>query len=129
MGSAAVPRLSSRELVALGRHSPATTACTVCAALSCPGWESMPGGFDARDLRRVGTLRDASDDEPTLDENLPAGLHGWSAAAPIDPRWHPYNRCDVWTCASCERPFLRFTEYGGYYSDERIRELKAEFVV
>jgi hypothetical protein len=35
----------------------------------------------------------------------------------------PYNRCDVWACVQCTRPFLRYTEHGGYYSDERIREL------
>jgi len=77
----------------------------------------------------VGTLRDASDDEPTLDENLPAGVHGSSASAPIDPRWHPYNRCDVWTCVNCGRPFLRYTEYGGYYVDGRIRQVNADLVV
>ncbi len=52
----------------------------------------MPGGFDIQNLRRVGTLRDESEDEPTLDENLPKGVHGWAATAPIDLRWAPYNR-------------------------------------
>lgn len=89
----------------------------------------MPGGFDTRSLQRVGTLRDESEDEPTLDEHLPRGVHGWAEAAPIDPRWHPYNRCEVWACAACGRPFLRYTEYGGYYVDERIRELNPELVV
>jgi hypothetical protein len=29
----------------------------------------------------------------------------------------------------CGRPFLRYTEYGGYYVEERIRELRAALVV
>jgi hypothetical protein len=28
----------------------------------------------------------------------------------------------------CGRPFLRYTEYGGYYVEERIRELDAQRV-
>jgi hypothetical protein len=31
----------------------------------------------------------------------------------------------VWVCRACARPFLRYTEYGGYYEDQRIRELGA----
>jgi hypothetical protein len=34
----------------------------------------------------------------------------------------------VWQCAQCGRPFLRYTEYGGYYEEERIRELHAQRV-
>ena len=41
----------------------------------------------------------------------------------IAPAYFPYNRCDVWTCVQCARPFLRYTEYGGYYVEQRIREL------
>ena len=32
-------------------------------------------------------------------------------------------------CGACARPFLRYTEYGGYYTEERIRELDARLVV
>jgi hypothetical protein len=129
VGSTEVPRLSSRDLIARGRRAPTAMHCGVFSALACPGWESMPGGFDIQNLRRVGTLRDESEDEPTLDENLPKGVHGWAATAPIDLRWAPYNRCEVWACVACARPFLRFTEYGGYYVDERIRQLNPELVV
>ena len=48
---------------------------------------------------------------------------------PIAPAYFPYNRCDVWQCANCGRPFLRYTEYGGYYVEERVRELHAALVV
>ena len=103
-------------------------ACPVCAALVCPGWESMPASFDQSLLRRVGTLRRADDDDPTLTEHHPHGTHGWSADAPIAPAFFPYNRCDVWQCSACARPFLRYVEYGGYYQDERIRALDAALI-
>jgi hypothetical protein len=34
----------------------------------------------------------------------------------------------VWVCAQCGRPFLRYTEYGGYYEERRIREVDAALV-
>lgn len=103
--------------------------CPACAALRCPGWESLPGDFDAAVLERVGTLRGEDAELATVDEHHPAGTHAWSADAPIAPGWFPYNRCEVWACRACRRPFLRYTEYGGYYHDERIRELDAARVV
>jgi hypothetical protein len=115
--------LTLDELRQLARAAPAP--CEACAALACPGWESMPGGFDRSALRLVGTLRAATDDEPTLTEYHPSGTHGWSADAPIAPAYFPCNRCDVWQCTACARAFLRYTEYGGYYVDERIRALDA----
>jgi hypothetical protein len=102
----------------------AAEACASCAPLVCPGWESMPPGFDAAAaLQRVGSLRNPQDEDPTLDEFHPEGTHLWSALAPVALAYFPYNRCEVWRCRACARPFLRYTEYGGYYEDERIREL------
>ena len=105
------------------------SACPTCAALVCPGWESVPGGFERKNLQRLGTLRDPGVEDPTLAEHHPAGTHGWSPDAPIAPAWFPYNRCDVWQCVDCARTFLRYTEYGGYYQEERIRELRAQHIV
>jgi hypothetical protein len=107
----------------------ATAACARCAALRAPGWEAMPGGFERADLRLVGTLRQPGVEEPTLEEHHPQGTRGWSPDAPIAPEFFPYNRCDAWQCVQCGRPFLRYTEYGGYYVEERIRELHAALVV
>ena len=45
--------------------------------------------------------------------------------APIALGWFPYNRCEVWHCARCERHLLRYTEFGGYNVDPRVRELAA----
>ena len=91
----------------------------------CPGWESLPGGFDTAPLERIGSLRDPE----VVEEYHPQGTSGWSADAPIALGWFPYNRCEVWRCRGCARAFLRYTEHGGYYTDERIRELQAERIV
>lgn len=127
MTSPPQPRLDADALRQLAAGTP-RKPCTACAGLVCPGWEALPGGFDAAQLRQVGTLRDDTIDDATLEEHHPAGTHAWSPDAPIAPAFFPYNRCDVWQCASCSRPFLRYTEYGGYYVEQRIRELDARLV-
>jgi hypothetical protein len=106
----------------------AGTACPACAPIRAPGWESIPGSLDRDQLRQVGTLRRPEVEDPTLQEYHPGGTNAWSADAPIAPGYFPYNRCDVWACVQCGRPFLRYTEYGGYYVEERIRELNAALV-
>jgi hypothetical protein len=103
--------------------------CPACAVVKAPGWEAIPGSLDRDQLRQVGTLRRPDVEEPTLEEYHPGGTNAWSADAPIAPAFFPYNRCDVWQCAQCGRPFLRYTEYGGYYMEERIRELAPRLVV
>jgi hypothetical protein len=103
--------------------------CPVCGGLRCPGWEAIPGGFDATGLQQVGTLRDPDVYEPTVEEYHPDGTRTWDAAAPIAPAFHPYNKSDVLQCVQCRRAFLRWTEYGGYYREDRIRDLDAARVV
>lgn len=128
MTTPAFPVLDASALRALAsRH--AGPGCPACAAIRAPGWEALPGSFDAAALRQVGTLRQPGIDDPTLEEYHPAGTRSWSPDAPIAPAWFPYNRCDVWECAACARPFLRYTEYGGYYQEDRIRELLADRIV
>ncbi len=128
MGTATHRRLTARELVDLAAAA-AGPPCVACAPLHQPGWESMPSSFDRAALVPVGTLRDEANDEPTLDEYHPQGTHGWSPDAPIAPAFHPYNRCDVWQCPACRRVYLRYTEFGGYYEDERIRLVDPALVV
>ncbi len=122
-----MPQLSTDELRALAAKVRAGR-CTVCAPLNCAGWDSLPSTFDTGELVRVGTLRREDDEDPTLLEHHPQGTHGWSPDAPIAPAFYPYNRCDVWCCRGCRRPFLRYTEYGGYYEDARIREVRAGLI-
>ncbi len=114
-----------RQLAAAAQATP----CPACERLRCPGWESLSGASDASHLQPVATLRDEAIEAPTLDEHHPAGTHLWSPDAPIAPRWHPYNLCTVWQCPTCARAFLRYTEHGGYYVDERIRAVAVGLVV
>lgn len=124
MSAEPLPRLSADDLRALAAAAQ-PDRCGVCAPLVCAGWDSLPATFDASALRRVGTLRRDDLEDPTLLEHHPSGTHAWSVNAPIAPAFFPYNRCDVWVCGACARPFLRYTEYGGYYEDQRIRALNA----
>ncbi len=111
----------------------ADTACADCQTLRRPGWEALSSTFAEAGLTQIGTLRqtdaDADATEPTLDEYHPAGTNYWSDNAPIAIDYHPCNRSDVWACKSCARVFLRYTEYGGYYIEQRIRAVDPALVV
>ncbi|MCW5630901.1 MAG: hypothetical protein KIT47_18660 [Rhodoferax sp.] len=120
--------MTADELLVIAQERGNRTGCGQCSALVCRAWESLSGDFDRSQLRRIGSLRDPAQEEPTYEEYHPDGTHAWSDDAPIAPDWFPYNRCEVWECAGCGRRFLRYTEFGGYYTDERIRELRAERV-
>ena len=121
------PLFTAQDLVQIGQQMRAP--CVDCESLCCAGWESVPGGSDLSRLHKLGTLRDPVNEDPTVEEHHPDGTRSWSMDAPIAPAWFPYNRCDVWRCARCGKAFLRYTETGGYYSDERIRELDPALVV
>jgi hypothetical protein len=121
--------MGAAELVALASNVSTSRLCSVCSPLRCPGWESMPGGFDRSSLVRVGSLRDPDLSEPTLEEFHPQGTNQWSSEAPIALGHHPYNICEVWQCGTCSRVYLRYTEYGGYYEDERVRLVEPGRVV
>lgn len=120
--------LNPQALRDLARAGLGAAACAHCGPLNCAGWESMPADFDRAALQRVGSLRSPVEDEPTLQEHHPRGTHGWSADAPIAPAFFPYNRCEVWQCTACRRAYLRYTEYGGYYQDERVRFLNEALI-
>ena len=128
------PLISPQDLKTLAEAARGHPGCPACAALHSPGWESLPAGFDERGLRPLGTLRpppvdaDAAD-EPTWQEHHPQGTRTDSPLAPIAPAFHPYNRSDVHACVTCGKPFLRYTEAGGYYVDPRVRELDADRLV
>lgn len=128
--SDALPFLGAAELRQLAAQAASTVPCPVCAAIASAGWESIPGSFERKALHRVGTLRPPAIDgaDATLQEHHPAGTNAWSVDAPIAPAYFPYNRCDVWQCTACARAFLRYTEYGGYYEEERIRPVDASLV-
>lgn len=126
------PVLDCAALAALAHAAHTHAPCPRCATLQRPGWESLSSTFERASWRRVATLvqpDDGSGDEPTLSEYHPNGTHSWSPDAPIAARWFPYNRCEVWGCVDCGRAYLRYTEYGGYYEEERVRWLDVGVVV
>lgn len=124
-----LPRLSPAAVEALARQHVGGTPCAICRPFTSPGWEPFPVTGDEAVLQPIGALWLPEDDEPTLEEApRPVGVDRWSPLAPISLAHHPYNRCEVWACVSCRLPFLRYTEYGGYYVERRIRQLQADRV-
>ena len=119
--------LNTTQLLEIARSTTAKSHCEQCSPLSCKGWESMPNGFDVGLLTPLGTLKIEGAQE-SWDEYHPNGTNQWSSDAPISVTHYPYNRSDVYECKSCQRKFLRYTEYGGYYLDERIRELNPDLI-
>ena len=101
-----------------------------CALGACTAWESLAEyRWEAVQMTAVGTLRDPCIEEPTLEERHPQGTRYDSPNAPIAPAFFPYNQCDVWHCQRCERHLLRYTEFGGYNVDPRVRVLDAENII
>jgi hypothetical protein len=98
-------------------------ACT-CALRPAPGWESFTEDRWPRDqMTALGTLRDPDIYEPTQQEFHPGGTRYNSPDAPVAVKFFPYNVCDVYGCGSCHKMLLRYTEFGGYYVDHRVREI------
>ena len=119
--------LNRDELLTLAKSFNLKDKCPDCSSLSCAGWETIPGGFMTASLECVGTLR-VEDAPEYWEEDLPKGMTIWSKDAPISIASHPYNKSDVYACKQCGCKYVRYTECGGYYVDERIRELRAELI-
>ena len=120
---AALQRLTPAEVQALAEAHGTQAHCATCASVLAPGWTSWPSGVPESTVEPLGALWLAGDDEPTLEELRPVGMDSWSPDMPISLKHYPANRCEIWACVHCHKPFLRYTEYGGYYVDKRVREL------
>lgn len=120
--------ISEAELRSSAADAIAQQRCTDCALLWRPGWESISGAMKTSHLTSVGALA-ADECWEQLDEFHPHGTNLWSPDAPIALGWHPYTRSTLWRCSRCLGAFLRYTEYGGYYEDERIRPLLLDLIV
>ncbi|MBO9537023.1 hypothetical protein [Herbaspirillum sp.] len=127
-----LPKLGSAGLRALAQASGAVAQpCNCCSgAADAAGWISLPLTLPEQQLADVGTLVADPYDEPTFAEYHPDGTRYDGSAAPVAPRYYPYNRCNVARCTLCGRHYLRYTEAGGYFVDRRIRALdRPELVV
>lgn len=80
-------------------------------------------------MQPVGTLCNADAYRPITEEHHPMGTRYASVDAPVAVNFYPYNLCDVFACGQCSKVVLRYTEFGGYYVDHRVRELDVSLVV
>ena len=95
-----------------------------CALGACPGWESLAEyRWEAQQMVQLASLCDPALEEPTLEEKHPQGTRYDSPDAPVAIKFFPYNRSEVWHCTLCDRHLLRYTEFGGYNVDPRVRAL------
>ncbi len=103
-----------------------------CALKNCHGWESVSDDrWPVAQMQRKGTLREPlleGQTEPSFEEFHPEGTRYDSHQAPIALKHFPYNRCDVFACQKCGCGVLKYTEYGGYYVDQRVRLVNADLV-
>ena len=105
-----------------------TPACS-CSVGACLAWESLPEERWLGDqMKHLGTLRDPDLYEPTFEEFHPNGTRYDSPDAPFSAVHFPFNRCDAYQCQPCGRVLLRYTEFGGYYVDHRVRWLRPELM-
>ena len=127
-----------RELLAVQASTPSATPpatassgtlCT-CGVGMCLSWESVPEErWPSSQLPAVASLRDPELYEPTFEQYHPAGTNYDSPESPIAPSYFPYNRCELHHCQQCQRHLLRYTEFGGYYVDHRVRWARLSCVV
>ena len=120
--------LTSEDVERLARAHGAAQTCGDCIAFASKGWEAFPSTASEKALVLLGSTWDSAHADPTVEEFHNAGSSLWSPEAPIALHFHPYNRCALWQCRSCKKPYLRYTEYGGYYEEKRIRELRPELI-
>ena len=115
-------KLDSTTLAALAKaHTPAPCKCALGA---CTGWESFTEDRWPKDrMRPLGSLRDPDIYEPTVEEFHPHGTRYASPDAPLAVNFFPCNISDVYACDRCQQVVLRYTEFGGYYVDHRLREI------
>lgn len=123
-----INKLNKEQLLEIATSPRENEACSECSPLLCPGWVSKPGDFDLSKLKVVGTLKIEGAEE-CWEEYHPDRTNFWSDNAPISIQHYPYSRSDVCECIGCKKTFLHYTEYGGYYLDERIRELDSKLIV
>jgi hypothetical protein len=120
---------SADELKRLTAHNVTITPCS-CGLGPCTGWESLSENRWPKDsVKLLGTLRDPDLYEPTFEEYHPEGTRYDSADAPVAVKFFPYNRSEIWNCTRCQRHLMRYTEFGGYYVDHRVRELAPQLAI
>lgn len=125
-----LPYPNPASLRALAQHSAAIDTDCPCQRADTSAWGSMSLSFPESGLRDIANLRENPFDEPGFTEYHPHGTRYESPLAPIAVKYFPYNRCTVAACNNCGRYYLRYTEAGGYFVEQRIRALnRPELIV
>jgi hypothetical protein len=120
---------SAAELGTLLNTGTRPQACS-CSLGACAGWEGLTEDrWPATHVQPAGSLRDLDIAEPTFEEQHPDDTRYESPIAPVAVKFFPYNRCDIWRCTQCQRHLMRYTEYGGYYVDHRVRALTTDLAL
>ncbi|MES2415297.1 MAG: hypothetical protein V4614_15970 [Pseudomonadota bacterium] len=121
-------QLDANQLRQLGQQQ-RSTACS-CALRPTKCWESFTEDrWPKTQMELLGSLRDPDVYEATQEEFHPQGTRYGSTDAPVAVTFFPYNLCDVQRCNGCHKVLLRYTEFGGYYVDHRVRDLDPALVV
>jgi hypothetical protein len=112
----------------LAEKTDTVTVPCKCSPQLSRGWITVPLSFPETDMADMGAVTEGDVDGLTVDEFHPNRTNYWSEDAPIAFAYFPYNRCRVQQCQVCERSYLRYTEFGGYYVDPRVRLLSAKLL-
>jgi hypothetical protein len=130
MNDAPMPQLDAGQLQRLAHTPPSQCQCALRA---CLGWDSVSNErWPEQHMRGAGTLRQPLPEgqtEASFEEHHPQGTRYDSPQAPIALDFFPFNRCDVYICTRCGCAALKYTEFGGYYVDHRVRLVDAQWVV
>lgn len=116
-------------LTQLALASAAVTGECSCTTVPLLAWQRLPPTLELDRFEEVATLVDDPYDDPTYTEYHPRGTRYDSDDAPIAPRYHPANRCQIARCMNCGRHYLRYNEAGGYFTELRIRALQPRLLI
>jgi len=114
------------ELKQLAAVSEAVAVPCSCHDAALFAWQTVPYSLTLEQFEEVATLVEDPYAEPTFAEYHPNGTRYDSADAPIAPRYYPANLSQVLRCVKCNRHYLRYTEGGGYFTEQRIRALRPQ---
>jgi len=125
-----IPSADELKRITASTSATSTLSPCSCGLGPCTGWESLSEDrWPQASVSPLGTLRDPDIYEPTFEEHHPEGTRYASATAPVAVKFFPYNRAEVWHCTQCQRNLMRYTEFGGYYVDHRVRELGVHLTI
>jgi uncharacterized protein YbaR (Trm112 family) len=116
--------LMPEQITRLAELSAEVTQPCQCAKRTFEAWDSIPVTFPEELLECIGKVSAPTESELTVKEYHPQRTNYWSPEAPIALHYFPANRSEVWQCTRCKRCYLRYTEFGGYYIEKRIRALQ-----